>query len=172
VNNGGMPGAGGLDDLLGGLFGGFGGGGRRKDTRPKKAKPILKELKVTLEDVYNGKMIGVPITRKRVCDVCEGKGGENVQTCGACKGKGMVERMVMLGPGMYQHSSQPCKDCRGEGKTVPEKDKCKKCKGVKVIDESKTVEVAIESGVPHEHDYIFTGESDEYVIDFLGIFHL
>jgi hypothetical protein len=32
-----------------------------------------------------------------------------------------------------------------------------------VIDESKTMEVAIESGVPHEHDYIFTGESDEYV---------
>ena len=147
---------------MGGLFG-FGGGRGRKDNKPKKAKPILKELKVTLEDVYMGKMIGVPITRKRICEVCNGKGGENVQTCSSCKGKGMVERMIMLGPGMYQHSSQPCKDCKGEGKTVPEKDKCKKCKGNKVIDESKTMEVAIESGVPHEHDYIFTGESDEYV---------
>ena len=161
VNNGGMPGAGGFDDILGGLFG-FGGGRGRKDNKPKKAKPILKELKVTLEDVYLGKMIEVPISRKRICEECNGKGGENVTTCSACKGKGMVERMIMLGPGMYQHSSQPCKDCKGEGKSVPEKDKCKKCKGNKVIDEKKNLEVAIESGVPHEHDYIFTGENDEY----------
>ena len=153
---------GGFDDILGGLFG-FGGGRGRKDNKPKKAKPILKELKVTLEDVYLGKMIEVPISRKRICDECNGKGGENVTTCSACKGKGMVERMIMLGPGMYQHSSQPCKDCKGEGKSVPEKDKCKKCKGNKVIDEKKNLEVAIESGVPHEHDYIFTGENDEYV---------
>lgn len=109
-------------------------------------------------------MLHVPITRKRVCEGCDGKGGENVQTCSACKGKGMIEKMIMLGPGMYQHASQPCKECRGEGKSIPEKDKCKKCKGAKVVDESKNIEVAIESGVPHEHDYVFTGESDEYVI--------
>lgn len=27
----------------------------------------------------------------------------------------------------------------------------------------KVLEVAIESGCPNEHDYIFTGEHDEYV---------
>jgi DnaJ family protein A protein 2 len=74
----------------------------------------------------------------------------------------MGEKMVMLGPGMYQHVAQPCKECSGEGKTVSEKDKCKTCKGQKVIEQKKTLEIALEPGVPNEHDYILYGEGDEY----------
>lgn len=67
----------------------------------------------------------------------------------------------MLGPGMYQHVQQHCSDCKGEGKTCAEKDKCKTCKGLKVIDQKKVIDVAIEQGVPNEHDYVFNGECDE-----------
>ena len=35
---------------------------------------------------------------------------------------------------MYSQSSGPCSDCRGEGTVYPDKDKCVKCKGNKVID--------------------------------------
>jgi DnaJ family protein A protein 2 len=45
---------------------------------------------------------------------------------------------------------------------MDEKDRCKTCKGNKVVDEPKTIEVAIEPGVPSEHDYIYHGECDEY----------
>lgn len=40
---------------------------------------------------------------------------------------------------------------------MKEEDKCKNCKGEKVIMVEKNLEVAIESGCPNEHDYIFTG---------------
>lgn len=40
----------------------FGGGGRR-DTGPKKGKPKLIELNVTLSEVYHGAMKTVKITR-------------------------------------------------------------------------------------------------------------
>lgn len=50
---------------------------------------------------------------------------------------------------------------------MKEEDKCKNCKGEKIIMVEKTLEVAIESGCPNEHDYIFTGENDEYVRNFL-----
>ena len=46
---------------------------------------------------------------------------------------------------------------------MDEKDRCKKCKGVRVVDVEKVVEVPLEKGVPDEHDYTFYGESDEMV---------
>jgi len=45
---------------------------------------------------------------------------------------------------------------------MDEKDRCKKCKGEKVLDVEKIVEVPLEKGVPDEHDYTFYGESDEH----------
>lgn len=71
--------------------------------------------------------------------------------------------MVQLGPGMYTQSSQKCGECKGTGETMKEEDRCKTCKGEKIKTMEKELEVSIDPGVPHEHDYIFTGESDEYV---------
>lgn len=51
-------------------------------------------MNVTLNDVYIGKSMTIEHTRKRTCDKCEGKGGENVKTCTKCKGRGIVIKMV------------------------------------------------------------------------------
>lgn len=59
----------------------------------------------------------------------------------------------MVGPGMYSQSTGPCTDCNGDGTIFPEKDRCKKCKGNKVVDNEKTIEIPLEKGVPEEHDY-------------------
>ena len=53
-------------------------------------KPTKKALEVTLEQVYNGAMLKVPVERQRCCEACKGKGGEGVRTCTGCKGKGRV----------------------------------------------------------------------------------
>jgi hypothetical protein len=45
-----------------------------------------------------------------------------------------------------------------------DKDKCTQCKGEKVKDVEKVIEVPLEKGVPDEHDYVFYGESDELVV--------
>lgn len=54
---------------------------------------------------------------------------------------------------MYSQSTGPCTDCNGDGTIFPEKDRCKKCKGNKVVDNEKTIEIPLEKGVPEEHDY-------------------
>ena len=54
--------------------------------------------------------------------------------CSKCKGTGDVVKMVQLGPGMYSQSQGQCGDCRGEGEILKEEDKCKECKGKKVIE--------------------------------------
>jgi DnaJ family protein A protein 2 len=46
---------------------------------------------------------------------------------------------------------------------MKEEDRCSECQGKKVLEKEKTLQVGIEPGVPNEHDYVFTGESDEYV---------
>lgn len=142
------------------MFGMGGGGARQK--KAQKGKSIAKDLKVSLEDIYKGKMMKLPHQRKKCCEACDGKGGSNVQKCGPCKGQGMVTKMHMLGPGMYQQSTQPCGECMGQGVSVSDKDKCKKCNGKKVMDQKTQLEVAIEPGCPNEHSYIFHGMADEY----------
>ena len=49
--------------------------------------------------------------------------------------------MMQLGPGMYSQSTGPCDICRGVGESINEKDKCKKCKGTKVVKNKKMIEV-------------------------------
>ena len=47
---------------------------------------------------------------------------------------------------------------------VDEKDKCKSCKGKKIAEVKKTLEVAVEPGCPAEQDIYLHGESDEAVL--------
>ena len=64
MQNGGPPGgAGGFGDI----FSMFGGRGGQRNTGPKKAKPKLVEVEVTLSDIYNGTMKNVNIERYRNC---------------------------------------------------------------------------------------------------------
>ena len=49
--------------------------------------------------------------------------------CAKCKGRGQVEKLVQLGPGMYTQSSQKCGECKGKGEIMNPEDICKDCKG-------------------------------------------
>lgn len=88
---------------------------------------------MTLEEIYHGAMRNIKISRDRICEPCEGKGGKNVVKCTKCKGTGVVTKMVQLGPGMYSQSQGRCVDCGGMGETMKEEDRCPNCKGKKVI---------------------------------------
>ena len=63
---------------------------------------MLKEITITLEESYNGGMKKFPHERYRICETCDGAGGEGVEHCKKCKGKGRIVKMLQLGPGMYQ----------------------------------------------------------------------
>jgi len=157
-------GAGGMDpfDIFGSLFGG--GMGGRKPGGPKqmkKTKPILKEVKVTLEDVYVGKMSKLNLQRNRCCAGCEGKGAASVKKCTTCKGHGVIEKVVQIAPGFLSSSRGACHDCRGEGVKIDKDTICKECKGNKMVQDTKTIEIPIEQGCPDGHQSVFHGEGDE-----------
>ena len=131
------PSAGGED--LFSMF--FGGGGGRRSSGPRKGPSIQHPIKVSLEDLYNGKTVKLAINRKVIV-------GES-KTCPTCKGQGAVMEVRQIGPGMITQMQRQCRDCNGQGTQA------------KTKNERKVVEVHIEKGATHNQKITFRGMADE-----------
>lgn len=150
------------EDIFSMFFGGGGGrGGRRSG--PQKGEDITHPLKVTLEDLYNGKTVKLAINRNKLCEVCEGRGGKvgAERSCSDCNGRGVRVQLRQIGPGMVQQIQSACQECRGTGKILDERDKCKECKGKKVMKDRKVLEAVVEKGMKNGQKIRFAGEADE-----------
>jgi len=159
VQQGGVShGGGGMGDV----FDMFMGGGGRQRQQKKRTKDQAYELQVTLEEIFAGKTKKLSIERYKICKVCKGMGGEGACTCDQCKGKGMVTRIVQLGPGMITQTTNHCDKCSGEGTIIPEGKRCKTCKTQKIVKEKDVIEVNLDKGAPNGKKYTFAGMSDEY----------
>jgi len=145
----------------GGLGGMFGGGGMQQ-RGPPKARPIHHVHKVSLEDIYRGKVSKLALQKSVICHKCEGRGGKEgaVKKCAGCDGHGMKTMMRQMGP-MIQRFQTVCPDCNGEGEIIREKDKCKSCNGKKTIVERKVLHVHVDKGVRSGHKIEFRGEGDQ-----------
>jgi len=145
------------------FFGGgspFGGGGGHQ-RGPRRGQDIGHELRVTLEDLYNGKTKKMAIQRQVICKKCDGKGGTGSPVkCSACRGSGVQVRIQRMGPMVQQIQSQ-CRECGGEGEAWSAKDRCQECKGRKVSREKEVLEVHIDKGMTNGHKIPFRGYADE-----------
>jgi DnaJ family protein A protein 2 len=65
---------------------------------------------------------------------------------------------------MIQQMQTVCSDCQGKGEQIREEDKCKECKGKKVLKDKKVLTVYVDKGMRHGQKVVFAGESDEAVI--------
>jgi len=155
------------EDLFAQFFGGgsgFGGmfGGGMREQGPKKARPIHHVHKVSLEDIYRGKVSKLALQKSVICATCEGRGGKEgaVKTCAGCNGAGMKTMMRQMGP-MIQRFQTICPDCQGEGEQIRDRDKCKRCAGKKTIVERKVLHVHVDRGVKSGHKIEFRGEGDQ-----------
>lgn len=131
-------GAAGGEDLFS-MF--FGGGGRSARAGPRKGPSVNHPLKVSLEDLYNGKTVKLAVNRK----VIQGTPSE----CSKCKGQGAVMEVRQIGPGMITQMQRPCDNCKGQGMSCSFKS------------ERKVLEVHVEKGMAHNQKITFRGMSDE-----------
>ncbi|KAG9760971.1 chaperone protein dnaJ, partial [Aureobasidium melanogenum] len=143
-------------------FGGMFGGGMGRETGPKKARTIHHVHKVSLEDMYKGKISKLALQKSVLCPKCDGRGGKEgaVKTCTGCNGQGMKMMMRQMGP-MIQRFQTVCPDCNGEGEIVREKDRCKQCHGKKTTVERKVLHVHVDKGVQSGTKIDFRGEGDQ-----------
>jgi len=143
----GAPGFGGIEDILGDLFG-FGDvfGGSRSGSRRSTAQrgaDLRYDLEITLEEAANGMTAQLRIPRLEGCEACKGSGaapGTQAESCQTCGGTGQVR---------YQQGffsvARTCGACRGAGQVI--KTPCKECKGAGRVQKEKQMEVKIPAGV-------------------------
>jgi len=141
----------------------FGGGGRRRPTGPTKGENLTHKLRVTLNDLYNGKTSRLAVNRNTICEACNGKGGKDGAevTCSSCRGQGVVIQIHQLGPGMIQQVQRPCSTCHGQGKSIDPKKRCQTCRGEKVVKERKVLEIHVEKGMKDGDKITLRGEADQ-----------
>lgn len=131
----------GADDLFSAFFGGRRRGGNGGPQGPKKGPDVKHPLKVSLEDLYNGKTAKLAVSRDKIVGTPE--------ICKECNGKGVMVRLRQIGPGMVQQIQQQCSACGATGYDV------KKQK------ERQVLEVVIEKGMKNGEKIRFRGMSDE-----------
>jgi molecular chaperone DnaJ len=158
--NWGAQGFGGIEDILGDLFGfgdAFGGraGGGRRSTGQRGAD-LRYDLEITLEEASEGMTAQLRIPRLETCETCTGTGakaGTQPETCATCSGAGQVR---------YQQGffsvARTCGACRGTGRMI--KNPCETCKGAGRVERERQMEVKVPAGVETGSRLRITGEGE------------
>ena len=141
-------------DIFGGRGGGspfediFGGGGSsRRGGKPQFQGGDLRiNVRLTLLDVLNGATKKFKVKKNVVCPDCHGTGSQDgkSETCGQCKGSGVVYRTMRTMLGAMQ-TQTTCPGCGGTGSII--KNKCARCGGEGVVSGEEVVEVNIPKGI-------------------------
>jgi molecular chaperone DnaJ len=132
--------AGGLGDVFGGLFG---GAGRSPGRGPRRGADVEADVTLSFVDAVRGATVPLRLTTTGPCTTCGGSGaapGTTPHACATCGGAGVTSRSQ----GGFAFS-EPCKTCRGSGRTVDKP--CPGCAGEGRAVQGKTLNVRIPAGV-------------------------
>ena len=161
--NGGMGGGqqggpdfGAFSDIFESVFGEFMGGGRGGGRPQRRGADLRYDMEISLEDAFHGRVSEITVDVSGVCDPCHGSGatpGTEAKTCAQCGGQGkvraqqgffMVERTCPVCHGAGEVIAEPCKHCRGEGRT----------------DKTKTLQINVPPGVDEGTRIRLAGEGE------------
>ena len=158
-----------LGDIFGDIFGGgFGGGfsgfGGGSSTRtanaPRKGHDIQASVILTFEEAAHGCSKKITINRQDTCPDCGGTGaakGTSPETCPDCGGSGYVVTQQRTPFGVMQ-SQQPCSHCGGRGTII--RNPCKTCRGTGKTAARKSLEINIPAGIDDDQNIALRGQGD------------
>jgi molecular chaperone DnaJ len=156
-------GAGGFSDIFDDLFSEFTGARRGASTSgasqqaaKQRGSDLRYNMRISLEEAFNGKKQDITITTSVTCDSCEGSGGEKGSkpvTCPTCAGRGSVRAQQ----GFFT-IERPCHTCQGTGKII--ENPCRKCAGSGTVRKDRTLAVTIPAGVEEGTRIRLSGEGE------------
>ena len=141
-------------DLFGDIFGGQGGGRRRG--RGQRGADLRYNLDIDLNDVLNGVEPTLEIPKMRSCETCSGSGareGTTADKCARCGGAGQLA----FQQGFFR-VNRPCDACGGAGEVI--KDPCRDCRGSGRTETLQNITVKVPPGVDHGARLRVTGEGE------------
>ena len=146
---------------FGGGFGGFGGGSStRTANAPRKGHDIQASVILTFEEAAHGCSKKITINRQDTCPDCGGTGaakGTSPETCPDCGGRGYVVTQQRTPFGVMQ-SQQPCSHCGGRGTII--RNPCKTCRGNGKTAARKSLEINIPAGIDDDQNIALRGQGD------------
>ncbi len=134
--------AGGVGDVLGGLFGQR-AGAPRGAARPRRGADVEASVTLSFLDALRGVTVPLRLTTTGPCQTCRGSGaapGTAPHTCGVCGGQGVNSR----NQGGFAFA-EPCAACRGTGRVVDTP--CPTCAGAGTTSQERTLTVRVPAGV-------------------------
>ena len=144
-----------------GGFGGFGGGSStRTANAPRKGHDIQASVILTFEEAAHGCSKKITINRQDTCPDCGGTGaakGTSPETCPDCGGRGYVVTQQRTPFGVMQ-SQQPCSHCGGRGTII--RNPCKTCRGTGKTAARKSLEINIPAGIDDDQNIALRGQGD------------
>lgn len=129
-----------MNDMFSSFFG--------NQNRRRKGSDIRVNVKVSLEEIFEGTHKKIKYRKSNKCNTCNNTGGESNQ-CNVCGGTGMVTQIQNTPFGRMSNATT-CPNCSGSGEIIIKK--CETCFGVG----TNTGEVEFEFDIPKG---IMDGES-------------
>jgi len=138
---------GGINDLLGQMFGRRGGGrpggASSSGAGPRRGADVEAELTMDFVDAASGLTTTLHLTSDAQCSTCHGSGarpGTVPKLCPQCGGRGVIDD----NQGLFSFST-PCRRCGGAGTVI--EDPCPTCSGSGVEKRAREVQARIPAGV-------------------------
>jgi molecular chaperone DnaJ len=146
-----------LSDLFSAFFGDdlFGVGGRQRRTR---GADVAVEVEIELSDAARGATRQVPFPVAVPCRTCAGSGaapGSEPVTCPSCGGSGRLQQVSRSAFGEFVRT-QTCPVCRGAGQQIA--DPCRDCRGEGRVLEERQLDVEIPPGIHDGQQIRISGE--------------
>lgn len=111
--------------------------------RQRKAKNIIYNLGITLEEAFSGTYKNVLLRINKVCVRCDGEGGLDKKSCNQCQGNGAIRS----GNTIYM-----CNNCLGKGFLFLKK--CGSCNSKGYTEENTSISVNIPKGVRNNENIV------------------
>jgi molecular chaperone DnaJ len=146
----------GFSDIFESVFGEFMGGRQGGQRAQRRGADLRYDMEITLEDAFHGKAEAITVDVAGECDACHGTGarpGTSAKTCGTCAGHGKVRAQQ----GFFV-VERTCPSCHGAGEVIS--DPCRECRGEGRVEKTKTLTVNIPAGVDEGTRVRLSGEGE------------
>lgn len=149
-----------FNSFFGGGFGGFGGGRRQDPNAPQRGDDLRLDIEIEFEEAVFGLNKEIKIDHLETCPTCNGTGakeGSKPQTCPHCHGQGRVQQTTRT---VLGHFTQivTCPHCHGKGTIIS--DPCPDCKGEGRKEVEKKLDIKIPAGVDNGSKMRLSHEGD------------